>query len=70
MVTLGREEIRELLVESLERLERRISGEQLGRMRVQLEVEGIPGDFREGGGAFSGAGKANKTLLQKGIFSA
>ena len=68
MVTLGREEIRELLVESLERLERRISGEQLGRMRVQLEVEGIPGDFREGGGAFSGAGKANKTLLQKGIF--
>ena len=68
MVTLGREEIRELLVESLERLERRISGEQLGRMRVQLEVEGIPGDFREGGGTFSGAGKANKTLLQKGIF--
>ena len=44
MVTLGREEIRELLVESLERLERRISGEQLGRMRVQLEVEGIPAD--------------------------
>ena len=45
-----------------------ISREQLERRRVQLEVEGIPGDFREGGGAFSGAGKANKTLLQKGIF--